>query len=767
MVCIFAFAAGVAERPAFAEDTEPSAVYVAQVGSTKYATLQGAVDHMASGGTITLLTDVRLTDTVSLSSVTWVGFYLDMNGHNITGNCTIFAISGETTLYLENPEQTGGTITSTSPAQSAVTILSSPDNGGMQISDVSIVSENAAGIECNGGTVLMLSGRIEGGTYGVSCDNGDFGFFGGMISGGTAYFTSQTGCKPTFYYQDETGYQTEISEDGKAASITGAVETTVAGITRYFPTLQEAVDYCPDNIYYEGGNVKFKLMEDLEINQTVAMGSDNYWPLDLNGHQITGSGTLFKNDSRYGFLIENTSDQPATVTTSSADVPAILNFGVLSLKNVTLSGGSCGINMKKSPNDSWDPSLVLDGGGVTCENGAGVKNQSGTVSLVAGTVSGTPYAFCDTDGAHWTGYTLGENSAYLTNTDPEVTIGLRHALSVTAGTGGSITADGSGNYLAGTQISISAVPHSGYYFDGWRSSGGGTFEDASSASTVFTMPGTPATVTANFVPISYNAPDTYTIQSLAGTGGGISPSGNTAIEAGGNQTYTVTADDGYESKAVLVDGVSVGAADSYTFKNVKRAHTIAAFFTEKKVVNPFGDMGNSDWFYDDVMYVYQNGLMNGTASDTFSPNGSMTRGMFVAVLYRLSGDTGSYPSGFTDVPSGKWYENAVAWAAQNGISDGVGNNRFAPDSGITREQLAVLLYDYAKYKGYDVSIGENINILSYKDALNISDYAYPALRWACGAGIMKGDSGYLSPNGQATRAQVAAMLARFVENADR
>lgn len=118
--------------------------------------------------------------------------------------------------------------------------------------------------------------------------------------------------------------------------------------------------------------MKFKLMEDIEINQTVVMGPENYWPLDLNGHQITGSGTLFENDSKYGFLIENTSNQPATVTTSSADAPVILNSGVLSLKNVALSGGSCGVSMEKTK--SWDPSLTLDGGGITCENGVGVKD---------------------------------------------------------------------------------------------------------------------------------------------------------------------------------------------------------------------------------------------------------------------------------------------------------------------------------------------------------------------------------------------------------
>lgn len=107
----------------------------------------------------------------------------------------------------------------------------------------------------------------------------------------------------------------------------------------------------------------------------------------------------------------------------------------------------------------------------------------------------------------------------------------------------------------------------------------------------------------------------------------------------------------------------------------------------------------------------------------------------------------------------------MAWAAQNGIAGGVGDNCFAPNTGITREQLAVLLYNYVKYKGYDVSVGEDTNILSYKDALSISEYAFSALQWACSAGIMDGDSEYLNPNSPATRAQVAAMLQRFVENA--
>ena len=111
-----------------------------------------------------------------------------------------------------------------------------------------------------------------------------------------------------------------------------------------------------------------------------------------------------------------------------------------------------------------------------------------------------------------------------------------------------------------------------------------------------------------------------------------------------------------------------------------------------------------------------------------------------------------------------WYENAVAWAVKNGIAGGTGNDDFSPDSSITREQLAVMLYHYAKYKGYDVSVGEDTNILPYHDAFSISEYAYSALQWACGAGIIDGDdNGNLNPQNSTTRAEVAAMLQRFIE----
>jgi len=180
----------------------------------------------------------------------------------------------------------------------------------------------------------------------------------------------------------------------------------------------------------------------------------------------------------------------------------------------------------------------------------------------------------------------------------------------------------------------------------------------------------------------------------------------------------------------------------------------------------FTDVRKGDWFYNDVQYVADKGLMLGTSATQFSPAASTSRGMIVTILYRLEGEpevTGA--ATFTDVKAGAYYEKAVIWAEKNGIVNGYGDGRFGPDDNITREQMAAILYRYSKFKGYDVSVGENTNILSYKDALSISEYAVPAMQWACGAGLIRGDdTGSLLPVKNATRAESAAILHRFCEN---
>lgn len=179
----------------------------------------------------------------------------------------------------------------------------------------------------------------------------------------------------------------------------------------------------------------------------------------------------------------------------------------------------------------------------------------------------------------------------------------------------------------------------------------------------------------------------------------------------------------------------------------------------------FLDVKKSDWFYDAVSYAVENGLMSGMSEDIFVPNTPLTREMLAVILWNLEGNpTPNEVAPFLDVTSDKYYANAIAWANENGIVAGYGDTFGVGDS-ITREQFAVMLYNYAQYQGYDVSVGEDTNILSYTDAFDISNYAYPAMQWACGAGIMSGnDDGTLNPQGKATRAEAATMLMNFCEN---
>ena len=179
--------------------------------------------------------------------------------------------------------------------------------------------------------------------------------------------------------------------------------------------------------------------------------------------------------------------------------------------------------------------------------------------------------------------------------------------------------------------------------------------------------------------------------------------------------------------------------------------------------NPFTDVSEKDWFYGDVMFVYENGLMLGTSKTLFSPHGTATRGMMATILWRMEGSP--VPKGknsFTDVEAGKWYADAITWTAENGIFAGYGKDKFGPDDPITREQLAAIFYRYADYKGYDLTVKGNLD--KFKDADKITDYAKTAMQWAVGSGLVKGKSGnLLDPQGTATRAEIAAMLHRFIE----
>ena len=271
---------------------------------------------------------------------------------------------------------------------------------------------------------------------------------------------------------------------------------------------------------------------------------------------------------------------------------------------------------------------------------------------------------------------------------------------------------------------------------------------------------------------SGGGPTTYAVTAPDVENGTVRVSPSRASR-GTTVTITVTPDEGYELESLTVldsRDNEIPLTDQgdgkYTFTMPSGKVTVEASFAEiAPEPLPFGDMDDGDWFADAVRFVYENGMMNGVSETDFAPHAATSRSMIVTILYRLEGEpVVDYAMDFTDVAGDAYYAEAVRWAASEGIVGGYGGGLFGSDDAVTREQLAVILYRYAVYKGYDVSIGEDTNILSYADFADLSEYAIPAMQWACGAGIVNGTSeSTLTPQGEATRAQVAAMLMRFVE----
>ena len=228
--------------------------------------------------------------------------------------------------------------------------------------------------------------------------------------------------------------------------------------------------------------------------------------------------------------------------------------------------------------------------------------------------------------------------------------------------------------------------------------------------------------------------------------------------------------DGYEFTGWYTDSaLTNGVTKVRLTRNMKVYAGWEKISADEEIVEeyefPFTDVYDRDWFFSDVAYIAQNGLMRGTSADKFSPYSTTTRAMIVTVLYRMEGEPDAGENSFVDVPDGAYYTDAVAWASENGIVNGYGQGRFGPNDSITREQLAAILYRYSVYKGYDVSVGEDTNILSFDDIADLSDYAFTSMQWACGAGLIGGmGDGRLAPKGNATRCQIAAVLHRYCDN---
>ncbi len=353
--------------------------------------------------------------------------------------------------------------------------------------------------------------------------------------------------------------------------------------------------------------------------------------------------------------------------------------------------------------------------------------------------------------------------------------------------GGSVTPASAQTNAEGKLISLPTPTRSGSYsFKGWyTAASGGTKVTTSTVFNANTTIYAQWTYTGGGGGIYY--PTFYTVTVNKAEGGSVIASSKSAI-ANSTITLTVTPDEGYEFDAVKVVNksgkeITISAAgDKFIFKMPSSNVTVTAIF--KKIEAPvapvtpatcpkdntcpmygYTDLVRDNWYHDGVHFCIEEEMMLGTSATTFEPDTITSRAMVVTILWRLEGKPIQETSAdFFDVPNGQWYTDAVHWASANGIVLGYGDSTFGPNDTITREQMATIMWRYAKYKGYDVSVGENTNILSYADVEQVSEWAIPAMQWACGSGLINGTGNdILDPNGNATRAQAATILYRFCD----
>lgn len=238
------------------------------------------------------------------------------------------------------------------------------------------------------------------------------------------------------------------------------------------------------------------------------------------------------------------------------------------------------------------------------------------------------------------------------------------------------------------------------------------------------------------------------------------------VEKGSNVSFKIEAETGYEVEDVIVDGKSIGKLEEYTFKGVNKKHTIEAKFKKVEVKeswkNKYKDIKENDWFYEAIRFVDELKIFNGMTETKFEPNSIMNRAMSLTVIYRLAGmpKAENQINIFNDVEDGTYYYEAIIWAIEKGIVNGIGNNEFAPENLVTREQLIVILYRYAKTSGSMET--ENVSLSAYDDNTMISDYAREAFGWAVKTGLITGrTTSTLAPQSFVTRAEVATIMMRF------
>ena len=686
-------------------DTSQEESAFAKVNGVPYTSLQSAINMARDGDTVTLLKDETLDATITVDKTVTI----DLNQHTVAGNAVraFHVINGTMTL-------TGtGTVTSTEMQDPNSSVIRVGNNG-----TTGTTGTTPAGLVVEENVVIEAPG-----TYGIS-----------VFGNATKETLTVNGT---------------VTATGPAPAISG-------------------------NGMYDGTAITIGETAKISASESVAIYHPQDGMLTIKGGIITGGI-----EAKSGTITINGNPSISAVGkkdhTANGNGPSTTGYAIAIVDNSAYGNGA---TITISSGSYNGPVEYLEDG-----NGVGSENESGSITVCGGHFSApvskeylantinaelyslrnteAPYSYYSSVGAAQAAAQPGDVVTDLSDVDPSTT--TRYDVVLHHGNGTTQTL----SVYDGATITLPTLSNRGYnHFVGWTDQAGKHYDGGD---TVTITANTIFTAVWNYIP---PANPNYRIDIPAAEGGTVTAD-PPAAKAGATVTLTATPDEGYAVGTITVtdrfgDAVKVteNADGTYTFTMPNGQVTVKATFveTEEPVAEPFIDVAEGDWFYDAVVYAYQNELMDGVGGNRFAPNSETTRAQLVTILYRLEGEpavSGDLP--FTDVEAGIWYTDAILWAAQNNIVNGVSDTEFAPGDDLTRQQLVTILYRYAEAKGYDVSASADLS--GYPDAGQVQDYAQPAMAWAVAENIIQGmEDGTLKPAGNASRAQIATILMRFCED---
>ena len=664
---------------------------------------------------------------------------IELIGTNtITGSYGIYvdAQQGETvgtnaSLLIRNSSDNG--ILGVSGSNHGIFVISGTGNASLNIEKATVTSSTDG--EYAAGVCVQSSSEANSPQLSLTVNGGSLTTSGTGSSDGIQFYVGSS---------EATGATTSLTVSDNAIVDARNGGISASRISETLPTPTPTGDN-RSGIVFDGstGTVygSVTLQEDLTIGEGESLDIPSGASLNTDGKLTVDGGTLTGN---------------VTGTVNYKVTGVSLNTNSLTLEE----GGTATLTATITPSNATDQNVTWssDNQNVATvdQNGEVTAVSAGTATITVTTADGSKTATCAVTvtaaTVPVTGVTLSQNQASLYYNRTPNTLTLTATVAPDNATNQAVTWTSSDSTVATVDQNgvVTALARGTAVITATAADGRG----ASASCTV--------TVSSYLPPANPN----YRI-TVEATQGGTVTADPTAAKAGTTVTLTPVPDRGYQVGSVAVTdrfgepvAVTEQADGTYTFTMPNGQVTVTVTFEQAPL--PFPDVTEGDWFYDAVRYAYETGLMDGVGDSLFAPNSETTRAQLVTILHRLAGEPEpGGDSGFADVAAGTWYTDAVAWAAENGIVNGVSDTEFAPGDDITREQLAAILYRYAACQGYDVS--QRADLSGFGDASSISGYAQEALSWAHAQGLVLGfEDGSLRPQGTASRAQIAAVLMRFL-----